>query len=318
MNLRYLTRIDESTEAAVYELGVTHPGNITRSCKYLKPNIGIITNIDLYHTLGCGTLENYIEAKAELLEGLGNTGILILNTDSPNIRRIDLSKYNGKIYYFGINGDADFKATNLQYSDNLVQFDLIHNNNIYKCSVIGHGDYNVYNALAAIASVTFVGVGIETACRRLATFGQLEKHVEIRTGNNKCRIIDDTWNNSSLSMNTALDILERDNNSKKIAVLGAMFQLGDYSKSEHRNIGFKVAKLNLDYLITLDEESAEIAKAAIEMGMDQSKVHMCLSGIEAWEKLQPHLNQDTTVLTKYSYHYRPYDHMRFFVNNLLK
>jgi UDP-N-acetylmuramoyl-tripeptide--D-alanyl-D-alanine ligase len=303
MNIKYLNNLDENTEVGVYELGVSHPGNITVSCRYLKPTIGVITNIETYHTLGCKTLDNYIKAKAEIVQGIGDTGTLILNKDNENIKKIDLSTFKGNVYYFGIKEAADFKANNIRFGENVVYFDLIYKNEVIPCSVIGHGEYNVYNALAAIASVSMVGIDVKTACARLSDFEQLPMHVEIQKGFNNCIVIDDTWNNSPLSMNTALDTFEKYKDTKRISILGPMNQLGDYSKEEHHKVGIRVAEMGIDYLITTGDEAKEIAAAAIKMGMKKNNVHICSSGNEIWNILHPLLDSNTSVLLKYSYHY---------------
>jgi UDP-N-acetylmuramoyl-tripeptide--D-alanyl-D-alanine ligase len=85
-NCRYLFGIGESTDAAVIETAVSHPGVLAHSCRMFKPTLGIITNIGIDHTEGCRNLEGYIKAKAEMLPGLGNNGVLLVNADDENTK----------------------------------------------------------------------------------------------------------------------------------------------------------------------------------------------------------------------------------------
>ena len=76
-NLPYLLGINEKTEAAVFEMGVTHPGCITDSCRHFRPQVGVILNIGVYHLLGCKTFDEYLKAKAEIIDGIQPGGTLI-------------------------------------------------------------------------------------------------------------------------------------------------------------------------------------------------------------------------------------------------
>ncbi len=114
-HLHYLLGIDERTEAAVIETAVGRPGDIRYACRYFKPTIGIITNIGACHLNACKTIEAYVSAKGEMVTGLGDHGVLILNADDEKTKAISLVNFKGKIVYFGIKNRADFRATNIQY-----------------------------------------------------------------------------------------------------------------------------------------------------------------------------------------------------------
>ena len=75
-NLRYLCGITEETDVAVFETPVDNPGLLEYNCMYFQPTIGMITNIGVDHLQLCGTVENYIQAKGEIIKGLGYKGTL--------------------------------------------------------------------------------------------------------------------------------------------------------------------------------------------------------------------------------------------------
>lgn len=305
LSLPYLLSINSSTKAAAFEMGVGKPGDIKYMCKHYRPQVGVLLNIGTYHLLGCKTQENYIKAKAELLEGLGFTGTLILNADEENTKKINLTPYKGKIIYFGVKNSAQFKGTKIKYVGKGMEFTLHHKTGNYQVYVPGLGEHNVYNALAAIAACYSLGIDISKAIQRLAVFRHVRKHMEISTGVNGCTIIDDTWNCTPLSMESGLSVLNHMRQSKKsIAVMGYMPQLGEAGKKEYDRIGKKVAQLNVDYLVLIGEEPRQIGISAINFGFDKSKVFYCSSADQLYNVLLPLTGPDVVILFKFPYKFR--------------
>lgn len=302
VNLRYLTGIDEETEVAVYEMPVAYPGYLKVACRYFKPQIRILLNIDVHHLADCETPEEYMKAKAEIVDGMDpENGILLLNGDDENIKKVvDVTPYKNVIY-FGKNENADFRASNIEYAEGGMKFILENKGNRYTVFVPGVGEHNVYNAMAAIIAVLNVGIDIPTAVKRLATFEQVEEHLEFKNGINGCIVIDDTWNSAPLSMASGLQVLSDLSVGKNsIALLGYMPQLGDgpFATIQYEEMGKKAFEANIDQLIVVGEEAEAIRTGAIKSGMDPSRVHLCYTGKEVFELLQPYLNENTIILLK--------------------
>lgn len=302
VNLRYLLGIDEETEAAVFEMPVCYPGYLRVACRYFQPQIRILLNIGVHHLADCETPEEYMKAKAEIIDGLDPiNGVIILNADDENIPKVmDVSRYR-KVIYFGKSQKADFRAENILYAKNGMNFTLHHNGVLYEAYVPGIGEHNVYNAMAAIAAVTCAGVDIETAISRLVDFEQVEEHLEFKAGVNGCTVIDDTWNSSPLSMETGLKVLKAVSENKiSIALLGYMPQLGEgpYADDQYNKMGEKAVEANLNLLIVVGEKAERIGKKALELGMDTKKVHFCETGTEVFQTLQPFLNDKAIILLK--------------------
>lgn len=305
LNLPYLLSIDEKTEAAVFELGVASPGCISYSCRYFKPEIGVLLNIGVYHLEGCKTMENYIKAKAEILEGMDNKGILIINGDDENIKKINFSNFKGKIIKIGLNAGADYQGNNIRYEGDGIVFDLIYNNKLHRVYINGYGKHNVYNALAAIAVAHNTGLTIDEAITSLATFKHVRQHLQLRIGINGSTIIDDTWNCTPPSVKGALEVLtEIANGREKIAVIGHMPRLGEEGQREYWKIGKMVAEMGVDKLIVIGEEAVGVKIKALKEGMNGKDVYFCTTGDELFNILKPLLNSDSLVLFKFPYKYR--------------
>jgi UDP-N-acetylmuramoyl-tripeptide--D-alanyl-D-alanine ligase len=112
-------------------------------------------------------------------------------------------------------------------------------------------------------------------------------------------IIDDTYNSSPIASVSALEVLSSSSVlGKKIAVLGDMLELGASTESEHKKIGYRVQDLDLDLLITVGERSRDIARGAIEAGMNENNVFMFSSSEEAGKFIQNRIKQNDLILIK--------------------
>lgn len=313
-NLGYLTDMDESTEVAVIEMGVAWPGDLLNYAKYFRPNVGVITKIGVDHLLGCKSEEGYLKAKAQMLKCLSYTGMLILNADDENIRKIDLTPFKGKIKYFGVGRKAEFRASGIRYYRNGMKYTLHYKGRAFRCFIPGLGKHNVYNALAAIATVHAIGFDVYTAAKLLRTFKHLESHLQIRQGIKNCMVIDDTWSTNPTSLEAALAVLKAvGRNRKNIVVLGYIDELGKYSAFYHSQVGERIADMGIDVLITLGKEAKVIAERALEKGMSPKKVFCCENSDEVFKIVSPLLNNKSVLLIKKSMHVSFKDLMRRFV-----
>ncbi|MDZ5472991.1 UDP-N-acetylmuramoyl-tripeptide--D-alanyl-D-alanine ligase [Bacillus sp. 31A1R] len=294
----YLMGIDHQTKAAVFETGLGNPGNIKHQCLIYQPTIGIITTIGAHHLDGCKTIDGYIQAKGEIVEGLKYRGTLILNVDDENIKKISLASYKGKIIYFGKGNSSDFQAKNIHYVKDGMKFDIRHKNKIYTAFVPGYGEHQVYNALAAIAAVNEMGLSIEEAINRLHSFKNMQRHLEISSGINGSTIIDDTWTINPTSIEAALNVMDHiSEGKKKIVLLGNINRLGNYEKRFHQEIGSLIAGKDIHTLITIGNKAVEIARQAKR---DQFKGNVQIfekvDGIK--ELLMKELDENTHLLIK--------------------
>jgi UDP-N-acetylmuramoyl-tripeptide--D-alanyl-D-alanine ligase len=298
-SLPYLMGIDETTEAAIFELGLGNTGNITHQCMIYQPTIGIITNIGVHHLDGTGSLEGYIQAKGEIVKGIRENGILILNVDDENTKKISLEGFKGKTIYFGKDSPCDFQATDIRYGNNRMFFNVVFNQISYPLSIPGYGEHQVYNALAALAAIWQVGrLSMEEIARRMASFKPLDRHLEVTTGHNGCMVIDDTWTNNPTSVESALNVVESIAKGKKvIVILGDINRLGDYEVEYHQKIGTLVAGKNIDTLFTIGKKAREIGHQAIRDRF-KGKVYLMDNALQLKALLEGIIDQNTLILIK--------------------
>ncbi|MDF2591932.1 MAG: UDP-N-acetylmuramoyl-tripeptide--D-alanyl-D-alanine ligase [Clostridia bacterium] len=297
-SLGNLLRIDDSIQAAVFETAVGKPGDVAYACKHLKPTMGIITNIGTYHLDTCRTVENYIKAKAEMVSGLNDNGILILNSDDEKTKKINLKDFKGRIVYFGVKNKADFQASNIKYSNNRMEFLLTFQNVNYAVSVQGYGDYQVYNTLAAMAVVHELGIELKEAAKILTSYENLPHHLEILNGINGSKIIDDTWNYNLSGLTAALKALDSiAPGKKKIAMLGGLGKLGEHSTEIINGVGNLIADVGIDNLIIIGDTAEAVANVVKERG-GHTKINIFKDSLGLYDLLKELLDENTVTLVK--------------------
>lgn len=261
-----LFQIDNSIEAAVIEMGMNHFGEISRLVNATKPTIALITNIGVSHIENLGSREGILKAKLEITEGLQESAPLILNGDDDMLSTVKSDKH--KVYFYGIN-NGDFKASNVLEENGKTSFTINYFGNTEDVVIPTIGIHNVYNAVAAFAVGYFLGVKPSDAINALANYvpaGMRQKVVRV----GKITSIEDCYNASPDSMKAALRTLHDTNGNKKIAVLGDMLELGDYSETAHTLVGEMVAENRIDYLLAYGENAKYYVKAAIDSGVDNA------------------------------------------------
>lgn len=295
-----MLRLDDSDRFASIEMGMSNFGEISPLSKILKPDVAILTRIGISHIEFLGTQENILKAKLEILDGMNESGVLVVNADDPIIMG-NLHDVKQRIVTFSgeNNEEADVSIKNIRQVGGSTEF-VIHDkeNGMFKAIIPALGKHNVADAAAAYAAVTRMGLAPEIAAAGLADYepsGMRQKVVEY----NGITIIEDCYNAAPESMRASLSIL-RDFQCKglKIAVLGDMNELGDETVMQHRLIGMEVARCGIDILICCGEKAAMIADDARAGGV--TIVEHFKTNKEVAEYLRKSANMGDCILFKAS------------------
>lgn len=258
-----LFQIDNSVEAAVIEMGMNHFGEISRLVSATKPTVGLITNIGVSHIENLGSRDGILKAKLEITEGLQQGAPLILNGDDDKLSTVTSDKH--RILFYGIESDSDFVARNIVESDGSTSFDIEYYGAVQHIVIPTIGIHNVYNALAAFAVGYVLDVDASAAADALANYvpAGMRQRVK-RVGD--ITAIEDCYNASPDSMRAALRTLRDTAGNRKIAVLGDMLELGDYSETAHSMVGEMVAENDIDYLLAYGENAKYYVSSAEKNG----------------------------------------------------
>lgn len=302
-NLDYLLEIDDTTDRAVFEMGVSGPNQLLYSARYFRPQIGIITTIGTDHIEGFKNQDSYVKEKIKMIQAIGPKGTLILNHDNPYCRKLNLESFKGKVIYYGMEKTADYYAHSVTYNlkKNGMDFVLVCKEGEYSAFVPGFGKHNVYNAMAAIIACSLVGKSIPETLTRLQTFSHVKSHLQFHKGIKGSLIIDDTWNTNLTSIEAALEVLKETAEGRKtIAIIGEIEELGEYSVPEHQKVGELVVKNKVDILIAIGKEAIPTCQKALELGMNRTNIHHLTSHTTLMELLNRIVDKNTSILLKTS------------------
>ncbi len=254
-----LLQVDADTERGVIEMGANHPGEIAALCALARPTEAAITMIAPAHLEGFGTIENVAAAKAEIVQGLDNTGVFYVNNDDPRCTRIAES-FAGKTVRFGASGDVTLRRREvLPAGDTLLEIDPVGLVRLpLPCPA------HVTNVLLAIAVALRHGVSeFEEPLRHLLATST--RFLELRIG--PWTVLDDTYNANPASMAAALEALaERGGEGHRVAALGDMLELGAASRELHRELGRTAANRGVTHLFARGDFADEVVAGALEGG----------------------------------------------------
>ena len=269
----------------VVEMGMNHLGEISVLSNIAKPTIGVITNVGTAHIGNLGSRENILKAKLEILDGMNN-GKLVINNDNDMLHNWYLNNKENVIT-IGINNDSDYIATDISYGD-ITSFKYNNEEIIVKVG----GEAFVYNALVGIAVGSLLNIDINDIKKGISNLELSHNRLEI-IEKNGYKIINDCYNANYDSMKEGINNLYKYSN-RKIAVLGDMLELGDYSEELHRKVG-KEINSNIDILVTVGEESKYIDEEA----NSKEKYHFN-NNIDAINYLKNTITNGDTILVKAS------------------
>ena len=287
--------------AMVVEMGMSQKGEISKLTKIAKPDVAVITNVGTAHIGNLGSRENILKAKLEILEGLNKSGTLVINNDNDLLHKWNLEdKKDYKIVTFGIENKSDIMPYDIKLSENGSTYKIDVDGKTYDVKISVGGNHFVLNSLCAIAIGRIFNIRMEDILDGIANFELTKRRMQVEKSKNEITIINDCYNANYDSMKAAIEYLGKLNSSTKIAVLGDMLELGEFSKELHEKIGEEVVKNKIDILITVGKESENIAKVAELKGMAKEKIHICKNNEEAIKLIKKIAKPKEAILLKAS------------------
>lgn len=300
-------------KAAVLEVGMKAEGIMRLSSSIIKPHIAVLTSIHRAHFVSMGSIENIIEAKAEVLEYLDKDGVLIINGEDENCRKFPVERFKGKILKYGFSDKFDLWATDIVYKDFKTYFKAKGLGIVLDCMINTVGRYNVLNALAAIMVGIKFGMSKKDIIKGLASFETLTGRLKVHTGIKDTIIINDNFNANPDSTKLLLEEIPNFAKGRPVMlVMGDMerpdSEIKQYAQEVHYNIGQHIAKLDFEKLIAVGKWAKEYIKGAKSKGVSESKLAYFETVKEAEKYFKASIIQGSIIIFKAS-QYVPVRHL---------
>jgi UDP-N-acetylmuramoyl-tripeptide--D-alanyl-D-alanine ligase len=269
-----LSRMPARTRFGVLEMGMNHTGELAALTRIVRPHVAIVTTIAPAHIGHFSGEEAIADAKAEIFEGLEVGGTAIIPADSPHYERLREAalRHAGSVVSFGRSEDADARLLDAVPSfsgGTLVTAAFSGDLGVRKlCYTIAMpGAHWVDNSLAVMAAVAAVGGDLGAAGLALSEMeslaGRGARHGIAASGGDgsgKALLIDESYNANPASMRATLGTLGEIPARRRIAVLGAMKELGAASDDYHAALAVPLLAAEVERIILVGAEMAALAR----------------------------------------------------------
>lgn len=293
-----LLKLDHTIEAAVVEMGMDDFGQIHNMSVSAAPSAAVITNIGHSHIQTLGSQEGILKAKLEIVDGMDENAPVILNGDDPLLAGAASNLKNPVLLYGIDNPECDIRAEDICETESGLQFWITVPSMNVKTPVTlpAYGRHHVLDALSAFAVGLLLQVAPESIAEGLAQYVPtgMRQHIVKASG---ITVVEDCYNASPDSVCATLQALTTMGNGRKIAVLGDMLELGDYTEEGHRRCGACAAQKEVE-LIAVGASSRFTAE---EARTQNGRVQWFATKAEAVPALLAMLQPGDTVLFKGSH-----------------
>jgi UDP-N-acetylmuramoyl-tripeptide--D-alanyl-D-alanine ligase len=263
---------DEKTESLVLEIGTNHPGEIATLGAIARPDIAVMVSIGAEHLEGLVSLDGVADEESAIFDYLRSGGYAVIHDDPRILSRLRLPAE--KYVTFGLTPHADIHPTWMQG----MKFEV--RGVVFTLNLLG--EWNIQNALAAIAVAMLHGIPLEECARRLADVKPAKMRME-RLELAGVTIINDAYNSNPESASRAVREFSRfPSTGRRVAVIGDMGELGSTSETYHRELGRQLADSAVDVVVGVGLECR-----ALLAELQGHKEHC---GFESVDEMKPRLD----------------------------
>jgi UDP-N-acetylmuramoyl-tripeptide--D-alanyl-D-alanine ligase len=296
---------DADTRFLVLEMGSRGPGHIARLCGIARPQVGVVLNVGSAHLGEFGSPEGIARAKGELVEALADDGTAVLNADDPRVLGM-APRTRARVLTTGTAPTADVRAVDVSLDEAArPRFTLVAAGEEHPVSLQVVGAHQVANALSAAGAALAAGMPPGDVAAALSAAGARSRwRMEVVRRDDGVTVVNDAYNANPESMRAALAALAGLAGERRIAVLGAMAELGPGATAEHERLGRDAAAAGVDLIVAVGPDAVGIADGAAAAGRPggEESVHVP-DRAAARELLSEVLRPGDVVLVKASRSY---------------
>lgn len=284
-----LARMPARSKFAVFEMGMNHAGEIDALTRQVRPHVAVITTIAPAHIENLGSMEAIADAKAEIFAGLEPGGVAVIPADSAHFRQLEAAARDlgAKVISFGSEAHATMRLLDAIPSANGGSLVTCEHPKGRLCYTVAEpGQHWIANSLAVMAAVLAVGGDLASAGLSLAEMGGLKgrgaRH-RIAAAGGHALLIDESYNANPASMRATLAALGQTPAGRRVAVLGAMKELGDFGPAFHSMLVEPIAAARIDHVVLVGDEMLPLARelgkgGASTLGFGGGMIHVANAG----------------------------------------
>jgi UDP-N-acetylmuramoyl-tripeptide--D-alanyl-D-alanine ligase len=293
-----LLRLEPHHEAAVFEVGTNHPGELAPLVAMIQPQFGVITNIGREHLEFFGDVNGVADEEGWLAELIPSFGTLFINGDTNCADEI-AQRCRGAVVRIGFDAQNDWQVSAVGVDERGVTFVVVaprsEFSGEYRVSLLGR--HQATNATLAIAVGAELGLSAQEIRHGLASCQPPKMRLQV-SERNGVRILNDAYNANADSMLAALQTLKDfPCTGRRIAVLGDMAELGEHLADAHAEVGRKTAECVSD-LVAVGKMASVTAQAARDAGL--RNVTECSDVAEAATAVKTIAREGDVILLKAS------------------
>ena len=283
-----LTQIEPAQTHVISEIGTNHPGEIGHLSGLVAPDVSVVTNVGFAH-LGnfAGQPELAVE-KTDIFNHTRPGGTWIVNGDDELLTNTTLALPGAEeatVVRVGFGAGNDLRAVDVNVDENGTRGLIEVDGQTLPFSIGAAGRHFAYATMLAIAVGRAYGIAPSEGIEALRGVQPPAGRASLRRIDDELLMIDDSYNGSPDAMIGSLDLLAALPGEVKVAVLGQMGELGDFSHELHTRVGHKAADCVTD-LITVGPNAAPLQAGARDRGLEPAQVHTASSALEAFEQVK--------------------------------
>ena len=257
-----LLRLDDANEVSVVEMGINRFGEMRRLANIVRPTMAVFTIIGDAHLEYLGDRPGVLRAKGEIVEGMAEDGLLILNGDDPLLAGF---MPNHRRMTYGTKPGCDVRAENIvSLGAEGTRFTIRHPGGSFGAEVRAYGSHLVNAALAAATAGLALGLTEKEIAAGIADYHTVGDRARIIAANG-FTIISDCYNANPNSVHAAIDSLAG-MAGRRVCVLGDMLELGDETVALHREVGGYAVKNGAAPVVGCGPLGRHIAEGARDAG----------------------------------------------------
>ncbi len=261
-----LLNLKHTDEFGVLEVGMDKKGEIDNLTNIIKPNVGLITNINYAHAKNFKNIKQIALAKAEIIKNILPNGFVVLNADDSffKLHKKIAENNNINVISFGIKSKkANVKLFNIKKVKKAFKIKVKLNDKFKYFIISNNFQSNIYNILSALSVISIYKDVLKLNEKIFLDFRSPAgrgDHSTIKIGNKKINLIDESYNSNPLSLKSALKNYDNIDTKKyrKYLLLGDMMELGSHSKKLHQSIVPLINETNIDKVFVMGKMVREI------------------------------------------------------------